>query len=96
MAVVTRVATLLPSAATELGFAINVVVVPLTAPGTKVTFVVAVANPAVPVTVFTSALVEARVAKNCPELFVVPDVGLRVLLAPELDKATAWFATRFP
>lgn len=82
-------AKLLPSAATELGLASSVVVRLLTAPGLNVTFVVAVAEPAVPVMVFVSAVVEASVATNWPALLVLPDAGVKVLLEPVLPKLTA-------
>jgi hypothetical protein len=94
--VVVRVVTLVLSAATDVGFAPSVVVVLLAAPAVNVTLVVAVAPPAVPVTVFNSALVEARVAVNTPELLVVPVLGLNVLLEPLLLKLTACPATRLP
>lgn len=63
-AVVTNVVRVLPSAASVLGFATKVVVVALTGPGLNVTFVVAVAEPAVPVMVFVSAFVDDNEATN--------------------------------
>lgn len=80
---------MLPSAATVLGLTTNVVVALLTAPALKVTVVVAVAEPAVPVTDFTSAFVDAIVATKVPELLVVPEAGVMTLLVPVLVKLTA-------
>lgn len=87
---------LLPSAATVLGLATSVVVVLATAPALNVTVVVAVAEPAVPVTVFASALVDARVAAKVPVLSVVPEAGVNVLLEPVLLNVTAWLGTGLP
>lgn len=88
-AVVRSVAVLLPSAASVLGLITKVVVALLTGPGLKVTVMVAIAAPAVPVTVFASALVDAMVVMNCPELLVVPAAELKVLFEPVLDNVTA-------
>lgn len=95
-AVVTSVVTLTPSAATVLGFATRTVVVLLAAPGTNVTFVLAVAGPAVAVKVLVSALVDAKVAVNVPVASVVPEVGLSVLLDPVLARVTVCPATLLP
>jgi hypothetical protein len=94
--VVVRMLVLVPSAATEAGLAINVVVVLLAAPAVNVTLVVAFAGPAVPVMLFASALVDSSVAVNTPELFVVPEFGLNVLLEPVLPRLTACPDTALP
>jgi hypothetical protein len=83
------VITLTPSAAAVLGFATRLVMTLLATPAVNVTLVVAVAPPPVPVMVLASALVDAKVAVNTPELFVVPELGVKVLLDPELLSATA-------
>lgn len=93
---VTTVLAVLPSAATALGLATNVVVALLTAPATNVTFVLAVAELAVPVMVFNSALVDASVATKLPVLSVLPFAAVNVLLEPVPDKLTASLGTGLP
>jgi len=43
-----------------------------------------------PLSVFTSALVDAKVAVNTPKPFVVPEAGNNVFAVPVLDNKTAW------
>lgn len=87
--VVVKVMALLPLAVAVLGEATNVVVTPLTVPGTKFTVVVSLKFPFTDaVTVFVCARVEANIAVNLPVASVCPEAGDRVLLPPVLESDT--------
>jgi hypothetical protein len=91
-----NVLSLLPLAVTDVGLATNVVVLLLGAPAVNVTAAVAVAGPAVAVTVLTPAAVDAMVAVHTPDASVVPDPGVNVLLLPLEDSDTRWEPTGLP
>lgn len=65
-------------------------------PATKLTDVVAVAEPIVAVMVSPWALVEDNVVLHVPKAFVVPVVPLHALPVPVVLTETVWFGTRLP
>lgn len=58
------------------------------APATNVTVAVGARAPIVAVTVFPCATVEDIVAVNTPDMLVLPEICVKVLLAPVLLKVT--------
>lgn len=91
------VLVLVPLAVTLAGLATMVVVAAAGAPAVKVTDAFFVADPAIAVTVFTWAVVDAKEAMNTPDAFVVPDdAGDQLLLSPELLNETLCPETGLP
>jgi hypothetical protein len=82
--VTVKVVVLVPSAVTDTGFADTLDVALLGVPAVNVTVVVSEAEPSVAVSVFSCAVVDARVATNTPDALVDPEAGENVLFDPEL------------
>lgn len=87
------------SAVSEVGAALNELVLLFAAPATKLTLVTSVTAPMVAVTFSFCANADASVVVQTPEALVVPLVPLvplQIFAAPLAETDTAWFATKLP